>query len=509
MRLQALLLVALVTAWLAVSSPTAAEPPIELWALDGAGEAHRLAATRASLQRVVPSRPPVDVRQPHGDPDALRYLLAGDVDGLPSLVDIASRDAAGQPMGWLQGVALQPAPCPTVAAPGATCVVTAPIRAVADEIDARHPLVRGRSILAALGGALVIRRHGGAALGTIRVAGPRRTPIGPIDRYRAQLRVVMVRLAPGGALPVGGDPAKARQVARAALGRCNALWGSCGISFGAPADLAMELVDPPPPHLLAVGCGHGLPASGGTIQLKAEGKAIAVAIEPGMLPAEAARRVATSLERAGLSVQLSDNPRMAAGAHGSTDLSVRRRDGALARLEPLRGRAVSTDPTLTACIGQVSLEDGLQHFGDIDAMVGTLEERTLIKALDDHDPTTIEVVMVPGFARGGRIGESFIGADGGTIRNVVIIDRAGIRSNRASFTLAHEIGHVLLDDPGHPDDYGVDTPTQLMDADASDPTAFGPRRLTLDECVRTLRQSGPDRPVPLLKPWPLEPLPRR
>ena len=214
-------------------------------------------------------------------------------------------------------------------------------------------------------------------------------------------------------------------------------------------------------------------------------------------------------EQAGFDVQLSDNPRMAAGAFGSTDLSVRRPGGALARLEQLGGRAVSTDPTLTACIGQVSLEDGLQHFGDVDAMVGTLEERTLIKAIDDHDPTTIEVVMVPGFAKGGRIGESFIGADGGTIRNVVIIDRAGIRSNRASFTLAHEIGHVLLDDPGHPDDFGFDTPTQLMDADASDPTAFGPRRLTIDECVRTLRQSGPDRPVPLLKAWPLGPLPGR
>ncbi len=489
------------------SSSTAQAGPIDLWAIDGRNHSLSIGAAQASLQRSVPARQPADPSVPHGDPDALRYVIGGATTDLPSLLDIASLSADGRPLAWLSGVPLQPLPCPNGAPSGHTCVVTPPIRAVADEIDARHPLVRGRSLLAELGGALVLRRHGAGELATVRVTGPRRTEIGPIERYRAKLRIIMVRLAPGGALPVGGDRAKAGAVARAALGRVNALWGSCGISFGPPAELVIELSDPPPPHLLAVGCGHGLPASGGAIRLRAAGKPVTTIIDPGMVPAEAARRVATSLEQAGFVVQISDNPRMTAGAFGSTDLSVRRPGGSLATLEPLGTQPISTDSRLTACIGQVSLEDGLQHFGDVDAMVGTLEERTLIKALDDGDPTTIEVVMVPGFARGGRIGESFIGADGGTIRNVVIVDRAGIRSNRASFTLAHEIGHVLLDDPGHPDDFGIDTPAQLMDADAADPTAFGPRRLTIDECVRTQRQSGPQARVPLLTPWPLLPLP--
>jgi hypothetical protein len=139
-------------------------------------------------------------------------------------------------------------------------------------------------------------------------------------------------------------------------------------------------------------------------------------------------------------------------------------------------------------------------------MVGTVEERALIRAHDDGDPTTIDVYLIPGFGRGGRIGESFIGADRGSIRNVVIIDRAGIRSNRASFTLAHELGHVLLDDPGHPDDFGADLPTRLMDADAADGSAFGPRRLSLEECRRAVIQAGPEAPLPLLVPWPLAPL---
>ncbi|MBK9258759.1 MAG: hypothetical protein IPM54_02865 [Polyangiaceae bacterium] len=91
---------------------------------------------------------------------------------------------------------------------------------------------------------------------------------------------------------------------------------------------------------------------------------------------------------------------------------------------------------------------------------------------------------MPSFASGGRIGESFIGADGGAVRNVLIEDRAALRADRASFALAHELGHVLLDEPGHPDDFGRDTPSRLMDADAANGTAFGPRRLLVDECVR-------------------------
>ena len=45
-----------------------------------------------------------------------------------------------------------------------------------------------------------------------------------------------------------------------------------------------------------------------------------------------------------------------------------------------------------------------------------------------------------------------------------------------------------------------------MDADAANGTAYGPRRLLVDECVRALRQSGPTAPIPLLEPWPLVPL---
>ena len=60
------------------------------------------------------------------------------------------------------------------------------------------------------------------------------------------------------------------------------------------------------------------------------------------------------------------------------------------------------------------------------------------------------------------------------MRNVVLLDRAGIRARKSSLTLAHELGHVLMDLPGHPDDYGVDTPTLLMDSDAADASPVRP-----------------------------------
>ena len=239
---------------------------------------------------------------------------------------------------------------------------------------------------------------------------------------------------------------------------------------------------------------------------RVDGRDVKVPILAGARPAGAARAVAAAVSAAGFLAAVSENPAIGAGASGSADVLVRRKSGAFATIDVPASGPISTDATLTACLGRVDLEDGLQHFGDVDAIAGTVEERALIKAFDDGDPSTIEIFLIPSFAGGGRIGESFISADGGSVRNVLIEDRAGIRAGRASFALAHELGHILLDDPGHPDDFGADTPTRLMDADAASSSAFGPRRLLVDECARAVRQSGPGAPVPLLRAWPLAPL---
>jgi hypothetical protein len=377
---------------------------------------------------------------------------------------------------------------------------------VTDDVDRNHPLALGRSIKAQLGGAIVFRSAGRKAQ-MIRVLGPRTSSAGPIGRLRATLRPFVVRVAPGGAPSIGGTDAGAAEALRAEIAAASAIWGQCGVSLGDPRQLDVRVVDPPPSHLVAIGDDLGLPASGGEIHLRADGRSIFVPTEPGEAPDRVAASVARAVERAGLVGVISPNARIGPGVGPSVDVSIRRRDGTLIAVEAPPGMPLSTDPTLSVRVGSVDLSDGIEHFTDMDAVAGTLEERTLLKALDDGDPATIEVVVVPLFAGGGRIGESFIGSDLSSVRNVVVLDRAGIRARKSSLTLAHELGHVLMDLPGHPDDYGVDTPTLLMDSDAADASPFGPRRLPIDHCARAIRQSGPKSRVPLLVEWPITAVP--
>jgi len=296
---------------------------------------------------------------------------------------------------------------------------------------------------------------------------------------------------------------------RSELGAASAIWGQCGLTFGDPASLEVRVVDPPPPHLVSLGDGLGVRASGGEIRLRVDGKTIALATRPGETPDAIALEMARVAERAGLQCQVSANATIAPGLGPSVDVSFRRADRTLATADRDPVAPLSTDPTLTVRIGSVDLSDGLEHFTDQDSMAGTLEERTLIKAVDDGAPGLIEVVVVPLFKGGGRIGESFIASDRSSLRNVVVLDRAGIRQRKSSLTLAHELGHVLMDLPGHPDDFGVDTPTLLMDSDAAEESPFGPRRISLDECARVIRESGPGSPSGLLVAVPIAPVPLR
>ncbi len=473
---------------------------------DGAGARVDLARSHASIERTPPARVEGGADALFDDPDALRVVVEEEEDHEASgVLSVESVSASGVHLDTIVPD-LGPASCEPVST-GLRCRATAPLRFVVDEVDRRHPLVESRSVRVELGGAVVVRRDG-KKLQAIRVLGPRESPAGPIGRLRATLRPIVVRVAPGGMPAIGGSDAGAVMAFRAELARASAVWGQCGLTFGSVEAIDVRVADPPPPHLLSIGDDVGLPAGGGEIRLKVDRKRIlAVPIARGATPEQVAFGVARALESLGFVAIVSPNARIGPGAEGSVDVSVRLRSGALAALEPLSpGVAISTDPQLSVRIGSVDLSDGLQHFGDMDSAAGTLEERTLLKGLDDDDPRTIEVVVVPFFAGGGRIGESFIGSDLSSVRNVVLLDRAGIRATRSSLTLAHELGHVLLDMPGHPDDYGLDTPTLLMDSDASDASPYGPRRLTLEECGRMVRESGPNGRAPLLADWPIGPL---
>ncbi len=475
---------------------------------DGEGTRVDMATSHASLERTQPIRIDGPVDAPYEDFDALRALVAVPDEGprqdTPAL-SVDSVSALGTPVDSMATLPLSPTPCARDLE-GVRCWASAPLRLVVDDQDRDHPLVKERSIKATLGGAIVFRRAGRKAQ-MIRVLGPRSSPAGPIGLLRASLRSVVLRVTPGGTPAIGGNDAGAVAALRSELGAASAIWGQCGVTFGDPSSLDVRVVDPPPTHLLAIGDGLGIPASGGELRFRVDGTLMVVATRAGETPNAVALDVARVAERAGLRCQISSNAPITPGLGPSVDVSFRRADRTLATADRDANAPLSTDATLTVRIGSVDLSDGLEHFTDMDSMAGTLEERTLLKAVDDTPPAAIRVVVVPLFQGGGRIGESFIASDRSSLRNIVVLDRAGIRARKSSLTLAHELGHVLMDLPGHPDDYGVDTPTLLMDSDASEESPFGPRRISLDECARVVRESGPGSQAQLLVALPIAPVP--
>jgi hypothetical protein len=474
---------------------------------DGAGAGVDMARSQVSLARTAPTRVERGAGAPFDDPDAVRAVVA--VPGGASAPDLGveSLTALGVRLDALPHVGLEPLTCPGGEG-DMQCWASPPLRVVVDDVDRNHPLGAGRSIKGEVGGAIVFRSDGRKAQ-MVRILGPRSSPVGRIGRLRAVVRPFVVRSTPGGPPAIGGTDAGAIAALRSELTVASAVWGQCGVTLGDSRSLDVRVVDPPPSHLVAIGDGLGLAATAGQIRLRADGKPLTVSTTYGETPDAVAADVARVAERAGLAAIVSPNARTAPALWPSVDVSLRRHDGMLAAAETIPGVPLSTDPSLAVRIGSVELADGLAHFTDMDATAGTIEERTLVKAFDDGDPTTIEVIVVPLFSGGGRIGESFIGSDLSSVRNVVLLDRAGIRARQSSLTLAHELGHVLLDLPGHPDDYGNDTPTSLMDSDAADPSPFGPRRLSVDECARVVTQAGPKARTPLLADWPIAPIPAR
>jgi hypothetical protein len=474
----------------------------EVMALDGDGARVDMVASHASLSRTLPRSLLPKEDRGLSETDALHWMVIGPRAGLPDELSLVSTGANGRPLDTLEHVRLLPTACPVDAGPGLGCRTTEPIRAATDGLDRAHPRALERSLHAEVGGRLIVFSLGLKAA-SIRVGGPRQTRLGPLERYRARLRVRVLRTGPGGGVSLGWDARGGLEIARQEVTNANALWGQCGVQFGDPAELDVEIVDPPPPHMFAVGCGLGLPASGGKLGLRVGGRRITVNTRRGATPEHVAEVIARQIRRAGFSAVSSPNPRESFAANASVDVLVRSAKGKFVPLDVLPSAAASAETNLEICLGAVNLTDGLSHFTDADAASGTLEERALLKAIADDDPTTIDVLLLPYFVTVGRIGESFVDAAGLGVRNAIIVDRAGVRAGARSFALAHELGHVLLQVAGHPDDFGSDLPTSLMDADAADSSIFGPRRLSVAECERAVLQSGPGAPLPLLEPWPL------
>ena len=444
-----------------------------------------------SLSRELPE--PVSSAGPR---DATRLVFVGFAQQ-PRSVRLSTKDRRGNGLDVQEEPKLAPSACPPGHA-SESCWSTAPLRLTPDRLDRDYAVAKERSLEAALGGVLEVE-VAGKRLARFSIGAPHSAVFAGIERLRARLRVRVLRVTPGGAPAIGGDSATALRLVQAEVAAASRIWAECGVDLEGPKGAEVEVVDPPAPSLLAVGCDAGLPASGGQIAFDVGGRRVHLLTHPGDTPVQVAERLARAVRALGLAVEVSPNQRTNAGAAGAVDVLLRGRSS----FAPAPNLALSSDPSLPVCLGEVELGNGLSHFVETDATAGTLEERALVKAFSDGDPSTIEVFVVPSFDQSGRIGESFIDDDGAAIQNTVIIDRAAVRAGPRSYALAHEIGHILLDMPGHPDDYGVDQSSSLMDADAADASVFGPRRLSLGECERALRESGPNARIPLLEPWPL------
>lgn len=224
-------------------------------------------------------------------------------------------------------------------------------------------------------------------------------------------------------------------------------------------------------------------------------------IRPNWPPYQTAAFIGAAVEAAGFVVEVSENAPVDYGAGGSADVLILDAEGRPVRIGHAGDAPLTTDARQSLSIGELDLTDRLTEFNNATSSAGTLEERTMYKVLADHDPATIDMFVINRFAGGGRQGEAFIEHDHGTVINALVLDRTGIRQTRQAWTQSHEAGHVLLDDPYHPDNFGPDRPWLLMDADASFGDVTGPKRLTEEECARVHRESGVGASPPMLERW--------
>jgi hypothetical protein len=494
-----------------------APPQLQISVLDATGAQLEPRNTRVSISRGLPGDLATLTRNPRESLDAqsVRFVICGPAGGrgLPKTIGIRTTRRSGDVLAVLHDLPLSLVPRADAPRQQNTCVRSPLIRVTADAQDASYAPARDRSLEGELGGYLDVLGPAGV-LFSVLVGGPRELEQvrdkATQDRrgdepgtgiLQARLRARIVRTFPGGVPPFGRDDSEAVALLRHEIHGANQLWGQCGITFGDERSLDVAVIDPPAPYLVAIGCGFGVSAAGGHVHFLVDGRLLSVETRPGDVPRVVALRVARAAERLGFRTEVQTNPRMQASALSSFDLEFRGPGGRWATVSPAPGRQVSTDATLGVCIGAVDLANGLDHFTNVSSMTGTLEERTLLRAVIDDDISTIDVVVVEAFSRLGRIGESFIASEAGNLGNIVVLNRAAFRVGARSYALAHELGHIFLDRPGHPDDYGVDTPWNLMDSDAVDGTIFGPKHLTIDDCGRAVAQSGQQAIGTLLTPW--------
>lgn len=448
------------------------------------------------------------------DPEAFRIGIIGPNKQLPGQVWLRSFSRSGAHLDALGPLRVQAGACPKSPpvrdSSALACGVTKPIRLVTSSDDKWHPGA-GAALQVELTGRVELStslaQKNALGISELHVLGP---DLGPDLPRLGRVQIVghILRTERGGMPAIGGHDDGALEVLNNELRESAGVWAQCGLEL----DFSSRVVDPPEQSLIAVGCEDARSSAGGSLALSLDGKPLRVSWPASQTPLQVANKIREEILLRGYQVQLSRNPKASFSALPSADLVVRHpKSGALVAIEPLASwgsaQPLSTDGSLPICLGELNLGNGLTHFNDFNSSAGSLEERSLLKPLGAFEASKVHLVLIPSFAGAGRIGESFVYSPGAVLRNIIMVDRAGLRSGSQSFVLAHELGHVLLHLAGHPDDFGVDKPSLLMDADAADPTIFGPRRLTLGDCKRVWQHAGELPLQPLVQALPTK-LPR-
>ncbi|HET8937240.1 MAG TPA: hypothetical protein VFN67_27550 [Polyangiales bacterium] len=409
-----------------------------------------------------------------------------------AFVTLESRTAGGVLRAKLQLPLARPAP--------GMPLRSAYVRLVADEVDDHARGAESRTLRVALRDQVRVRYLSGERTleRSLRVglSGDRDDAE---SARRANVVVHILRVSAEGDAVVGQDDASALSVMRQQLSAANEIWSQCNLSFGDPTEVSMEIATPPPATMLAVANEDGLPArGGGELRFRIDGQSVGpIATLAGASPAATAQSIAEAVRKQGYFAKVSENLATRSGAGPSADVLIRKKNGELVNLSTDDAGPLSSDARQSLQIGSVDLGDGLQEFDNTTAQVGSLEERTLLKALSDDDPHSIDIFVVNQFTAATRQGEAFIADPAGPITNSVVIDRNGLRHAPLAWTLAHELGHVLMDDPLHPDNVGPDRPWLLMDADSGRGTVDGPKRLRAADCQR-MRETSRRARFPLL-----------
>ncbi len=416
----------------------------------------------------------------------LRTPSAARVDGRARLV---SYDAAGA---FLAEIAL-PDASPCADASGERCASSPRLRLVPEAVEAADAMPGEVALEARLGGRVAFA-IGADEVGSVPVCVPGIEPCG----FEVALRPLLVRAWRGGPTVFKGAPEGEEAAFHERIVRTMRPWESCGIrALVGP----VRVVDPPRDRLLSFGLPFGLPSDGREeLEVRVGRRVHVVSVPPKLEPRAAAEFVRAALEGLHVSAALVARPWLPHEERPAAELLVPAGSGREVRI------AVRSRGRLALKVTRVELRDGLDHFDDARSSTGSQEERALLLPLVDSVDATVEVVAVPFFGDGRRVGESFVAVDDPALVNVMIVDRAGLAASRTSHVLAHELGHVLLRSGDHPDEGSRDAPRLLMDSDASDASRFGPRLLTVDECARA-RKQGASEPHRVLAPF--RELPRR